>query len=127
MLYEQKRRRLKRFEERGADGRKVGPTEVNIRKLSTKIKVAIQVVDSISNRINQLRDEELWPQLVELIHGYDTLSVISLFSRSIFLNFVYIFLQHGDHVEEHDGLPSESVQRHRRIRKHGRRLLRSSS
>ncbi|CAA6656077.1 unnamed protein product [Spirodela intermedia] len=69
VLYDQKRRRLKRLEERCAEARKVGPTEVLVRKLSTKIKVAIQVVDSISNRISKLRDEELWPQLVELIQG----------------------------------------------------------
>lgn len=70
VLYDQKRRRLRHLEERCAEARKVGPTEVLVRKLSTKIKVAIQVVDSISNRISKLRDEELWPQLAELIQGY---------------------------------------------------------
>ncbi|XP_078448151.1 protein ROLLING AND ERECT LEAF 2-like [Wolffia australiana] len=67
--YEQKGRRLKRLEEDGAESRKVGPAELTVRKLATKIKVAIQAVESISSRIGKLRDDELWPQLLQLIHG----------------------------------------------------------
>lgn len=36
----------------------------------TKIDVCIKAVDAISTRIHKLRDEELLPQITELIHGY---------------------------------------------------------
>ncbi|KAF8405519.1 hypothetical protein HHK36_010426 [Tetracentron sinense] len=69
ILHERKRRRLKRLDERGAEAHKVDSTRTLIRTLSTKIRIAIQVVDKISIKINKLRDEELWPQINELIPG----------------------------------------------------------
>lgn len=62
--------KLKRLDQRGADFHKVDATRALIRSLSTKIGMAIQVVDKISVTINKIRDEELWPQLNELIIGY---------------------------------------------------------
>jgi hypothetical protein len=62
--------KLKRLDQRGADFHKVDTTRTLIRSLSTKIGMAIQVVDKISVTINNIRDEELWPQLNELIIGY---------------------------------------------------------
>ncbi|KAH7690197.1 Transcription factor IIS N-terminal protein [Dioscorea alata] len=70
VLRERKVKRLKHLDERGAEAHKVDSTQVEIRKLSTKIRIAIQVVESISKRINKLRDEELWPQINELIQGF---------------------------------------------------------
>ncbi|KAM0949762.1 hypothetical protein DsansV1_C05g0056211 [Dioscorea sansibarensis] len=70
VLRERKVKRLKHLDERGAEAYKVDSTQVEIRKLSTKIRIAIQVVESISQRINKLRDEELWPQINELIQGF---------------------------------------------------------
>jgi len=58
------------MDDRGADFHKVDATRTLIRSLSTKIRMAIQVVDKISMTINKIRDEELWPQLKELIQGY---------------------------------------------------------
>ncbi|PIN25742.1 hypothetical protein CDL12_01536 [Handroanthus impetiginosus] len=69
MLHEQKSRKLKRLDERGAEPHKVDATRTLVRSLSTKIKIAIQIVDKFSVKINNLRDEELWPQLNEFIHG----------------------------------------------------------
>ncbi|KAL1563870.1 DNA-directed RNA polymerase subunit beta [Salvia divinorum] len=40
-----------------------------VRSLSTKLRIAIQVVDKILVKINCFRDEELWPQLNEFIQG----------------------------------------------------------
>ena len=37
--------------------------------LHSRISVALRSVESISDRIQKLRDEELEPQLVELLHG----------------------------------------------------------
>ncbi|KAI4297849.1 hypothetical protein L6164_037713 [Bauhinia variegata] len=69
VAHDKKCRKLKRLDERGADFQKVDSTRTLIRSLSTRIRMAIQVVDKISMTINKIRDEELWPQLNELIQG----------------------------------------------------------
>ncbi|KAL3813973.1 hypothetical protein ACJIZ3_015241 [Penstemon smallii] len=69
VLHEQKSRKLKRLDERGAEATKIDVTRTLVRSLSTKIRIAIQVVDKISVKINSLRDDELWPQLNEFIQG----------------------------------------------------------
>lgn len=70
VVHDRKVDKLKRLDQRGADFQKVDTTRTLIRSLSTKIGMAIQVVDKISVTINKIRDEELWPQLNELILGY---------------------------------------------------------
>jgi hypothetical protein len=70
VAHDRKVDKLKRLDQRGADFQKVDTTRTLIRSLSTKIGMAIQVVDKISVTINKIRDEELWPQLNELIIGY---------------------------------------------------------
>uniref|UniRef100_A0A5B6YH29 DUF632 domain-containing protein n=1 Tax=Davidia involucrata TaxID=16924 RepID=A0A5B6YH29_DAVIN len=69
VLHERKCRKLKRLDERGAEAHKVDLTRTLVRSLSTKIRIAIQIVDKISVKINNLRDEELWPQLNDFIQG----------------------------------------------------------
>lgn len=71
LLHEEKKRRLVRLDEKGAEPHKVDATRSLVRSLSTKIRIAIQVVEKISLKIDNLRDEELWPQLNEFIEGYD--------------------------------------------------------
>ncbi|KAG7587378.1 hypothetical protein ISN45_Aa02g025790 [Arabidopsis thaliana x Arabidopsis arenosa] len=68
-IYEEKCRRLKKMDSHGAESIKIDATRAAIRKLLTKIDVCIRSVDSISSRIHKLRDEELQPQLTQLIHG----------------------------------------------------------
>ncbi|XP_072955572.1 protein ALTERED PHOSPHATE STARVATION RESPONSE 1-like [Typha angustifolia] len=63
-------KRLKALMERGAEAYKIDSTRNLIWKLSTKIRIAIQVIDSISEKINKLRDEELWPLITTLIQGF---------------------------------------------------------
>uniref|UniRef100_A0A1D1XPU2 Putative DNA helicase INO80 n=1 Tax=Anthurium amnicola TaxID=1678845 RepID=A0A1D1XPU2_9ARAE len=70
VLHDRKCKRLKRLDERGAEAHKVDSIQALVRKLSTKIRIEIQAVDSISDHISRLRDEELWPQLNELIQGF---------------------------------------------------------
>ena len=70
LKYDRKREELKMLDEKGAEAEKIMATEKEIRKLSTKISIAIQVVNTISGKISKLRDEELWPQTCELIQGY---------------------------------------------------------
>lgn len=67
--HEKKCSKLKRMDEKGAEPHKIDLTRTAISELSTKIRIAIQVVDKISVTINKIRDEELWPQLNELIQG----------------------------------------------------------
>ena len=85
VLRERKVKRLKHLDERGAEAYKVDSTQVEIRKLSTKIRIAIQVVESISQRINKLRDEELWPQINELIQGYGIKLLLYKISNALIL------------------------------------------
>ncbi|GMH18130.1 hypothetical protein Nepgr_019971 [Nepenthes gracilis] len=70
VIHDRKLQKLRRLDERGAEADKVDTTRTLVRNLSTKIRIAIQVVDKISVKINKLRDEELWPQLNELIQGF---------------------------------------------------------
>lgn len=70
VIHERKSQKLKRLDQWGAEAIKVDGTRKLVRSLSTRIRIAIQVVDKISVTINKIRDEELWPQLSELIQGY---------------------------------------------------------
>ncbi|XP_011656943.1 protein ALTERED PHOSPHATE STARVATION RESPONSE 1 isoform X2 [Cucumis sativus] len=69
MTHDRKRHQLKRLHERGAEAQKIEATQTSINTLSTNLKIAIQVVDKISETISKIRDEELWPQVSELIQG----------------------------------------------------------
>lgn len=69
ILHDKKSAKLVRMDKRGAEAHKIEATRMFIKNLSTKIRIAIQIVDKISVKINKLRDEELWPQLNELIQG----------------------------------------------------------
>lgn len=70
VIHDRKVQRLKHLVDSGAEAAKKELTRNMIRSLSTKIRIAIQVVDKISVTINKIRDEELWPQINELIEGY---------------------------------------------------------
>nr|GLL23566.1 uncharacterized protein LOC109161314 [Ipomoea trifida] len=67
--HERKSKKLKRLDEKGAEAHKIDVTRNLVRSLSSKIRIAIQVVDKISVTINKLRDEELWPLINEFIQG----------------------------------------------------------
>ncbi|XXG59956.1 hypothetical protein AAC387_Pa04g1953 [Persea americana] len=69
MIHEKKCMRLKDLDERGAEAHKIESTRTLVRKLSTKIRIAFHFVDSISSKISKLRDEDLWPQIAQLIQG----------------------------------------------------------
>lgn len=70
VVHEKKSNKLKHMDVKGSEAHKVDAARMLVRSLSTKMKIAIQVVDKISMKINRLRDEELWPQLFEFIKGY---------------------------------------------------------
>lgn len=49
---------------------KIDKTRAVVKDLHSRIRVALHRIDSISKRIEELRDTELQPQLEELIEGY---------------------------------------------------------
>ncbi|KAL5569642.1 hypothetical protein UlMin_026217, partial [Ulmus minor] len=69
VIHDRKCCKLKCLDEKGVEAQKVDSSRTLIRSLSTKIRIAIQVVDMMSMTINKIRDEELWPQRNELIKG----------------------------------------------------------
>lgn len=70
ILYARKCKQMKNLDDKGAETLKVEAARTMLRTLSTKIKIAIQVIDKMSLAINKLRDEELWPQINELVQRY---------------------------------------------------------
>lgn len=47
----------------------IDKTRSVVKDLHSRIRVALYSVDSISKRIEKMRDEELLPQILELIQG----------------------------------------------------------
>jgi hypothetical protein len=43
---------------------------VAIRDLRTKLDISLTSVDAVSKRITAVRDDELLPQLMQLVRGY---------------------------------------------------------
>ncbi|GAA0149663.1 hypothetical protein LIER_08787 [Lithospermum erythrorhizon] len=68
IAYEKKCAQLRNQDVNGADP-SVEKTQAAIRDLYTRIKVSVHSVEAISKRIETLRDEEMQPQLLELVHG----------------------------------------------------------
>ncbi|XP_037459054.1 protein ROLLING AND ERECT LEAF 2-like [Triticum dicoccoides] len=67
--YEKRMAHLRNQDVKGEEPSSVDKTRSALRSLQTRMKVSIQTVQSISRRIEVLRDEELHPQLMELIQG----------------------------------------------------------
>ncbi|KAL5561239.1 hypothetical protein UlMin_030986 [Ulmus minor] len=68
-LYEKKCSRLRNHDVRGDDELNMDKTRAALKDLYARILVAIRSAESISRRIEKLRDEELQPQIVELLKG----------------------------------------------------------
>lgn len=68
-VYEKKCLQLRHEESRGASSEVIDKRRARIKDLHSRVRVAIEAVDSVSKRIQRLRDEELQPQLMELIQG----------------------------------------------------------
>ncbi|KAA8535751.1 hypothetical protein F0562_030747 [Nyssa sinensis] len=69
IAYERKCMQLRNQDVKVEDLSSADKTTAIIRDLHTQIQVSVHSVESISKRIEALRDEELQPQLVELIQG----------------------------------------------------------
>lgn len=69
LAYEKKCAQLRNQDVRGEDPSFLDKTRAGITNLHTQIKVSIHSVEAISKRIETLRDEELEPQILELMQG----------------------------------------------------------
>ncbi|XP_073101961.1 uncharacterized protein [Elaeis guineensis] len=69
IAYEKKCMQLRSHDLNGAEPSVIDKTRAAIRDLQTQLKVSINSMEYVSRRIETLRDEELYPQLVELIRG----------------------------------------------------------
>ncbi|PKU72415.1 hypothetical protein MA16_Dca017904 [Dendrobium catenatum] len=67
--YDQKCNQLRHQFAKGVNPRVIDKTRATVKDLHSRVRVMIQAVDSISRRIEKLRDEELQPQLAELVQG----------------------------------------------------------
>lgn len=67
--YDAKCRILRQLESNGESSQKIDKTRAGVKDLHSRIRIAIHRIDSISKRIEELRDKELQPQLEELIEG----------------------------------------------------------
>ncbi|GLT55124.1 hypothetical protein SLA2020_282730 [Shorea laevis] len=68
-IYEKKCSRLRNQDVKGDDELTLDKTRAAVKDLYARILVAIQSAESISKRIQKMRDEELQPQIVELLKG----------------------------------------------------------
>ncbi|CAL9097159.1 unnamed protein product [Musa acuminata var. zebrina] len=67
--YGMKCRLLRHRESQGENRIKIDKSRAAVKDLHSRIHVAIQSIDSISKKIEEIRDKELQPQLEELIGG----------------------------------------------------------
>ncbi|KAK3010684.1 hypothetical protein RJ639_011192 [Escallonia herrerae] len=68
-IYERKCNQLRNQDTRGDEGLTVDKTRAAVKDLYSRILVAIRSAESISKRLEKLRDEELQPQIIELLQG----------------------------------------------------------
>jgi len=71
MQYEKSYRRLKSLDERGAESTTIDSTRLSVRLLRSKISINVRTAKAFSSKIENIRDEELYPQLVDLIQRYE--------------------------------------------------------
>ncbi|XP_074567940.1 uncharacterized protein LOC141824531 [Curcuma longa] len=67
--YDQKCNQLRHQVARDLSAAVIDKTRAVVKDLHSRLRVAIHSVDSISKRIEKMRDEELLPQLMELVQG----------------------------------------------------------
>ncbi|XP_021286815.1 uncharacterized protein LOC110418417 [Herrania umbratica] len=68
-IYERKCSRLRNQDVKGYDELAMDKTRAAVKDLYARILIAIRSAESISKRIQKLRDEELQPQIIELLKG----------------------------------------------------------
>jgi hypothetical protein len=69
LLLAKNSKQLKFLDQKGVEAHKIDETQKLVRKLSTKIGIAVRVIAKVSKKIDRVRDEELCPQIKALIQG----------------------------------------------------------
>ncbi|RLM78406.1 hypothetical protein C2845_PM12G04350 [Panicum miliaceum] len=69
LAYEKKCALLRSQDANGAEPFAIEKTRVAIRDLRTKLDISLTSVDAVSKRITAVRDDELLPQLMQLVRG----------------------------------------------------------
>ncbi|XP_076894948.1 protein ALTERED PHOSPHATE STARVATION RESPONSE 1-like [Bidens hawaiensis] len=82
-LYERKCSQLRNQDVKGDEGGTIDKTRAAVKDLYSRILVAIRSAESNSERIEKLRDEELQPQIIELLHGMMNMWKVMLESHEI--------------------------------------------
>ncbi|KAL4559202.1 hypothetical protein LXL04_031336 [Taraxacum kok-saghyz] len=83
LKYDNMCKRLKDLDERGAEYSKIDAVRASVRRKLTKLDVCIKTIDAISLEIQKVRDEELQPQLSELIYEYEKTIIIYVICRFV--------------------------------------------
>lgn len=81
--YDSMCRLLRQQESKGEKHSRIEKTRAVVKDLHSRIRVAIHRIDSVSKKIEDLRDTELQPQLEELIEGYVLIWFLTFFSTLI--------------------------------------------
>lgn len=68
--YQRKVAALNRLKKRGSSSEALEKAKAAVSHLHTRYIVDMQSLDSTVSEINRLRDEQLYPKLVQLVHGY---------------------------------------------------------
>ncbi|XP_068660532.1 protein ROLLING AND ERECT LEAF 2-like [Aristolochia californica] len=104
--YDMKCRILRQKDSRGENPMKIDRTRATVKDLHSRIRVAIQRIDSISKIIEDLRDTELQPQLEELIEGFKRMWEMMLETHKLQLDIISTAYNNGNskfsvHSESH--------------------------
>jgi hypothetical protein len=70
LAYEKKCALLRSQDASGAEPFAIDKTRAAVRDLRTKLDISLTSVDAVSRRIAAVRDDELLPQLLQLVRGY---------------------------------------------------------
>ncbi|KAG9459208.1 hypothetical protein H6P81_003716 [Aristolochia fimbriata] len=104
--YDMKCRLLRQQDSKGESPMKIDRTRAAVKDLHSRIRVAIQRIDSISKTIEELRDTELQPQLEELIEGFKRMWQMMLETHKLQLDIISAAYNNGNskfslHSESH--------------------------
>lgn len=64
----------------------IDKTRAAIDALQTRMAVAIQAVDNCYSQVQKLRDDELYPQLLELLDGYENYLIVA---RLLYIEYMH--------------------------------------
>lgn len=104
--YDLKCKILRQLESNGESYQKIDKTRAVVKDLHSRIRVAIHRIESISKRIEDLRDTELQPQLEELIEGLSRMWEVMFECHKRQFRIISIALNNGNtkisiHSESH--------------------------